>query len=338
MTLEAVDAELAAWRDRLAAAGRNVAELSELPEYTVTVRAASGTGRFAEEAQKLKATMDELWQGVLLIGGVLDRAERARQQAGRLWGGDAAAAEAMALLHGPSITVDLAETPVLHRRLLAGARATATVPPGTLLQTMDQAFDRARERLTRLTGAAARVSALRAQLGVPGTEGDTLDQLDALEALAVQAAETQALRTALDTAGQALAALQARAAGPALTAYRAGFAGPPAPDLGELSDWWERLRHTLRPDAARKGLANWQALHDRLAAELAAQERAAASATARQDELEARLALLRIKHHARPRPALDPLEAAAKAALTRRPLDLEAAARALAEYAGGIAK
>ena len=133
-SLDEVDTALAQWRVRLAAASRNVSELSELPEYAVARQAASGTGRLADEARGLVATMDELWQGVLLIGAVLDRAEQARAQASRIWRRDDAAAQAMALLRGPSITVDLQDTPVLHRRLLGGARDTATVPPRDLAQ------------------------------------------------------------------------------------------------------------------------------------------------------------------------------------------------------------
>ena len=105
VTLEAVDAELAQWRQRLAAASRNVSELSELPEYSAVRVLTEGAGRLAEEARGVKATMDELWQGVLLIGAALDRAEQARKGGSRLWRGDEAAAEAMAVLRGPSITV-----------------------------------------------------------------------------------------------------------------------------------------------------------------------------------------------------------------------------------------
>jgi len=90
MTLEAVDAELERWRRQLAAASRNVSELSELPEFGAARAAALGIGRLADEARGLVATMDELWQGVLLIGGALDRAEQARRGS-RLWRGDEAA-------------------------------------------------------------------------------------------------------------------------------------------------------------------------------------------------------------------------------------------------------
>jgi len=85
-SLAQVDAALAAWRDRLAAASRNVAELSELPEF-MALKAAARSGPVATGtgAGRVVATVDELWQGVLLLGEALGRAETARAAAARLW-------------------------------------------------------------------------------------------------------------------------------------------------------------------------------------------------------------------------------------------------------------
>ena len=210
-TLDSVDAALRRWRDRLAAASRNVSELSELPEFLLAKQAAAGTGRLATEARGLVATMDELWQGVLLIGATLDRAEQARRTGSRLWRAEAAAAEAAAILDGPSISVELADTPVLHRSLLAGARATAVVSPDGLLQTMEAAFNVARSQLARMGEATARADTAHRNLeaaaaSLPGgwaarvraaaERPDALDRLDALEALrpAIMAAMTGAGR------------------------------------------------------------------------------------------------------------------------------------------------
>ncbi len=167
-----VEAELKTWRGRLAAASRNVSELSELPQYGAVRAIAGGSGRLGQEARGLVATMDELRQGVLLIGAALDRAEQAHKGSARLWRTrtqrlarpDALVGDALKILHGASITVDLSDTPVLHRRLLAGPRATVTVSPETLLRTMDAAFDRAREQLARITDAADAATSLGARL------------------------------------------------------------------------------------------------------------------------------------------------------------------------------
>lgn len=365
-TLEAVDAELARWRDRLAAASRNVSELSELPEFSASRVAARGAGRLADEARGVVATMDELWQGVLLIGAALDRAEQARRAGSRLWRAEEAAEQALAILRGPSITVDLVDTPVLHRRLLGGPRAVATVAPDTLLETMDAAFDRARASLARITEATDKAAALQARLQaavsrLPG-EGyaarlqaavpDPLDRLEALEALA---AEVDPALAAFEKASAALAAARqglgvladaASRAGVAAEACRAAVvcALPPLDEaaLHELATWLERLGRTLeagRVEACGKGLGNWRALHDRVAAEVRALEVAAAAAMGRRDELRARLGAFRAKHRVRGAVAgLDGLEAAARAALDHAPTRLEDAARALAAYEAALAR
>ncbi len=374
-----VEAEFKAWRDRLAAASRNVSELSELPEYGAVRAIAAGAGRLAEEARGLVATMDELWQGVLLIGGALDRAERTRGGGGRLWRSDALGEDALQILRGPSITVDLAETPVLHRRLLGGPRTTAAVSPETLLRTMDAAFDRAREQLARITDTAAEAAALKARLAavvgrLPATTGlaarlaaadapiqadgqprDPLDRLDALQALApVVDAAAQAFdkaRSGVEAAQRAMTALRAEAdradaaaaASTAAVAARLPAADPGAPR--ELAAWLDRIGRTLaagRTDATLLGLANWQALHERVAADVRSRGDAASAALARRDELRARLGALRAKHRARADPAaaspsLDERAAAARATLATTPLDLDQAARDLAAFEAALA-
>lgn len=366
VTLEAVDAELAQWRQRLAAASRNVSELSELPEYSAVRVLTEGAGRLAEEARGVKATMDELWQGVLLIGAALDRAEQARKGGSRLWRGDEAAAEAMAVLRGPSITVDLVETPVLHRRLLGGARASATVTPDMLLMTMDAAFDRVRASLGRITEATGRAAALQARLAAAAARApgqgfearllaacapDPLDRLEALEALASDVdagvASAERANAALEAAQAAASALRGSAdqALAASAACRAAVAGPlPAIDeaaLQELGAWLERLRRTLeagRVEAYGMGLANWQALHARVKAEIQALAQAAGSGLARRDELVARLGAYRAKHRARSVSGLEALAAAATAAVGAVPMELAAAGRALADYEAALGR
>lgn len=355
-----MDAELARWRERLAAASRNVSELSELPAYSAVRVVAEGAGRLAEEARGVKATMDELWQGVLLIGAALNRAEQARKGGSRLWRGEEAAAEAMGVLRGASITVDLVETPVLHRRLLAGARASATVTPDTLLATMDVAFDRVRASLGRITEAVGRAAAMQGRLGaavalVPGRgfearllAGGLADPLDRLEALEALAPEVDAAVASAARAGAALGAARAACVGLRGAAERAEASGVacraavsgglPLVDegaIGELEAWLERLGRRLeagRVEAVGLGLANWQALHDRVQGEVQGLARAAAAGLARRDELVARLGAYRAKHRARGVAGLERLEAAARAAVGAVPMELEAAGRVLGDY------
>ena len=270
----------------------------------------------------------------------------------------------MAILRGPSVQVDLSDTPVLHRRLLAGPRATATVSPETLLQTMEVAFDRAREQLKRITDSTTRADALQDRLAVAlaalpagalaarladAARPDPLDRLDALEALrpAAEAASAASERgkAGLAAARSALAALTEADAEARQQAdlCRAAVTGPLPPGtdaLAELTAWLDRLGQTFaagRLDAGAIGLANWRALHDRAAAEISALSAAATAALTRRDDLRARLGVLRAKHRARPVPRADTAAAAAKAAIECSPMDLDAAAAALGAYQAALA-
>ncbi len=376
MTLEAVDRALEQWRDRLAAASRNVSELSELPEYAATRAASGGTGPMGELARSMIATMDELWQGVLLIGAALDRAEQARRGGSRLWRAEEAAAAAMAILSGASISVDLVDTPVLRRRLLGGPRETVTVSPETLLATMDAAFDRVRATVSSIGEAEARAAALQARLsaalstalgGLPDADAwrsrlqdallpDPLDRIGALESLAAVLDPAVAVLKGVDARlvsnGQALQGLRAAADRAAEAAERCRAAcrtALPAVDataIAALSGWLDRLRATRaagRLDACAVGLGNWQVLHNRAATEWRALEEAATQALARRAELVARLGAYRAKHRSRREAGVEAtglpvLETAAKAAVNAAPIDLDAASKALMDYEAALAR
>ena len=159
-----VDQALATWRDRLAAASRNVAELSELPAYLTLKAATRGdAAQASQEARTLVATVEELWQSVLLLGEALSRAEAARAAATRMWmgfGGGPAATVAD-ILEGRSIGIKLGESPVLHRGLLGETAETVWVSPAELLSTMQAAFDSARATLSRYSAAGDRIVTLR---------------------------------------------------------------------------------------------------------------------------------------------------------------------------------
>ena len=337
-TLAGVDQALAAWRTRLAAASRNVAELSELPEF-MALKAARADPAGAPEARRLVATVDELWQGVLLLGEAVGRAEAARAAATRLWM-PASLDAVLQILDGPSIGIALGASPVLHRRLLGQAADTAWVSPNRLLETMEAAFDGARTSLARISTARDTQAALRASLiaavdalaaeGRPEATGlasrlagccatDPLTALTQLEALrpdidaaAFAAAQARAARSRAALAlGQARARLaqladqgvqasQAAAAAAALVAGVA-LAGPVA-QAGELPGWLDRLQRTLdagRTEAFTLGLASWTALADQVAAGWQGVLDRSAASVALRDELRGRFGALQAKHRAR---------------------------------------
>jgi len=338
-TLAGVDQALAAWRTRLAAASRNVAELSELPEFMALKAATRTDPAGPPEARRLVATVDELWQGVLLLGEAVSRAEAARAAAARLWM-PASLEAVLQILNGPSIGIALGASPVLHRRLLGQAADTAWVSPSRLLETMEAAFDGARTSLARISTAQETRDALRASLaatvealaaeGRPEAAGlatrlaecgaaDPLTALAQLEALrptvdaaASVAAQVRAARgRAAQALGQAHARLeqlanqgaQASQAASSAAALVAGAApAGPVVQAGELLGWLDRLQRTLdagRVEAFTLGLASWTALADGVAAGWRDVLDRSAASVALRDELRGRFGALQAKHRAR---------------------------------------
>ena len=376
--LAKVDAALADWRVRIAAASRNVAELSELPEFAA-LKAAGRAGNGTAADARLVATVDELWQGVLLLGEALSRAEAARAAAARLWmPGDLDAVTQV--LDGPSIGVRLGESPVLHRRLLGQITETAWVSPAQLLATMEAAFDSARLLLTRIATAREQHAALRATLstsvqelareGRPEapdlaarldgcTASDPLAALDELEALrpeigaacaamaAAQAAKAHAAQAMLEARARLarLADFQTQAAR-AVEQAAALVAGPapsgPTAQACELPAWLDRLQRTLdagRTEAAMAGLASWSVLAGQVATGWQGLMDQAAAALALRDDLRGRFGALQAKHQARGAdPALAGVAAELRALLFGARADLPAARGLLNTYEATLAR
>ena len=164
-------------------------------------------------------------------------------------------------------------------------------------------------------------------------------------AVAAMADGFKQARAALAAAHSALAALtvaeaEARGQAERCRAAVATSFPPGTVALPELTAWLERLAQTLaagRVQACAIGLANWLTLHDQAAADTAALATAATAALARLEELRARLATLRAKHRARPLLQADAAAEAARTALLHDPVDLDAAAAAIAAYQAALA-
>jgi len=377
-TLAEADAALARWRERLAAASRNVVELSELPAF-LALKAQPGTGRTAEAARGLVATMDELWQGVLLIGGAIDRAAAARQGGSRLWGGEEAATEALAILEGESVEVATGDLPVLNRGLLAAPRASIRVTPRRLLEAMEQAFERAKTLIDTIARARATFDAARAELAAmvaalaaenwPGA-ADARARLDAAQ----QAADPLGAREAIEALRPGLldATRRLAAADRDLATARAEFAEIEAlghrldetasacaaatdvrvatcdvQQMQELAAWLDRLARTRRAgqiDALRVGLSRWRDLAARLRAENESAIAAATAALARRDELRGRFGALRAKQAARagregaPDMTTEMAARALQAMLFGAATKLREAERLMGEYEAALAR
>jgi hypothetical protein len=377
-TLAEADDALARWRERLAAASRNVVELSELPAF-LALKAQPGTGRTAEAARGLVATMDELWQGVLLIGGAIDRAAAARQGGSRLWGGEEAATEALAILEGESVEVATGDLPVLNRGLLAAPRASIRVTPQRLLEAMEQAFERAKTSIDSIARAretfdaaraelAAMVAALaaenwpgaaeaRARLDAARQAADPLGAREAIEALRPTLLDaTQRLAAAdreLAAARAELAEIETlrqrldETASACAAATDVSIAVPDGQQIQELAAWLDRLARTRRAgqlDALRVGLSRWRDLAARLRAEHESAIAAATATLGRRDELRGRFGALRAKQAARaaregaPDMAAEAAARALQAMLFGAATKLREAERLMSDYEAALAR
>lgn len=168
--LTAAGAALDAWRRRLLAANRNVADLADHPGFLALRNRLRGAiqpplqGASAEAAQRLVASVDELSRSVDLLGGALSKADAMLNQAmRRLLNPDAVAADVGAILEGASIEVVLAEVPVLQRGLLGGSKAVVQISPEQLLATMGEAFKATAQQLAALNDGEMRTTKLVAE-------------------------------------------------------------------------------------------------------------------------------------------------------------------------------
>ncbi len=377
-TLAEADAALASWRERLAAASRNVVELSELPAY-LALKAQPGTGRTLEASRALMATMDELWQSVLLIGAAIDRAAAARQSGSRLWRGDEAAAETFAILEGESIEIPTGDMPVLNRGLLASARAAVKVTPQRLLDVMVEAFEKAKTSIEGLAAARAKFEAKRAEIAgmlsdltaagwpaAPETQARldaaqaAMDPLGALEQIEALRGPLVAAMQQRDAAVRELAAARADLAAlgtlrqvleDAVSSCRGAtdraVAVPDAAAMTELAAWLDRLARTLQSGQLKGfqvGLSRWRDLAATVRHDHEAALAAARGALTRRDELRGRFGALRAKQVARsarvgvPDAAADEIARQLQGLLFGTATPLQQAEQLMAQYEAALAR
>ena len=170
MTPKEIDATILAFRERHRAATKDVSDLEKLLDYRIlkgnaddwrkavsASRTPHPCNRTASETALLVARMEELWQGILLVGKALDAADVERQAGGKLFGSEARMEEARRILIGDSIELAVAETPVLHRAALGGSKTTDCVSIARLFESMQESFSAAQKSLLSISGARDRV-------------------------------------------------------------------------------------------------------------------------------------------------------------------------------------
>jgi hypothetical protein len=154
------EAALAVWKERLAAVTRNANELAEA-EFTKRIRNRFRdgvyAGKTAECARQAVEQLSTLMDDYLLLGNVIEEAEKAAR-AGFLRSSESREAQVAALLDGPSIRRPLRRVALQQRDLLGAAQDAESMTPQQLLTCMQREFREARDVLAEIDFAETRAA------------------------------------------------------------------------------------------------------------------------------------------------------------------------------------
>ncbi len=143
MTLKDIDALLASWKARLAAAAQNLVDLRSHPTYQKMAVEATGT----------------LFQRFDLIQQAVDQAAALRND-WPIFGADERIREIEKLLLGKSIQLPAIPIPIEERGLLSAVENVEFTSPEELMQSMVAAFESARDAVFALEGARPKLTEL----------------------------------------------------------------------------------------------------------------------------------------------------------------------------------
>ncbi|MGO9114885.1 MAG: hypothetical protein ACLP9L_37205 [Thermoguttaceae bacterium] len=208
-------------------AGDNLLELSGSVSYQRLLGEANWpkvqlTGATADRAQPAIDGLHVLWFYHALLRDTIGRAKKLRESVSALLPSRSLVGEIERLLHGPSIELPAAATPLQQRGLVAAAEVARSVEPERMLARMNQLFQEARDvvlaigaawddlpqqfirfeaELSRLAATDGSVpdeiAAARERLAALSREFDT-DPLTAVNGSRALAAEIEAVRTRVE--------------------------------------------------------------------------------------------------------------------------------------------
>jgi len=177
MTLQQIDAALAAWNNRLASVADNLLELQAEPTYQVLTGSGGMTKMVLSGASKARVdpalgAMRIMFEQFGLLHGTIDEAVKIRSGLPALFGGDQKMAEIEKLLFGKSIQLPAVDIPLEQRSLLSGVRSAQCLTAEELLEPMTRSFAAARDAVIAVCNANAGLAA-----GIANAEA----QMQALE-------------------------------------------------------------------------------------------------------------------------------------------------------------
>jgi hypothetical protein len=163
MGAEDVDRVLSEWDERLRRIDESLLALEAEPTYQMLAPRASPRAPLEGETARVVGpaleALDDVFEYRGKLTEVLDRARsvRASMSGIAFWGNDDKEREVYALLHGPSIELPPAATPLARRALLDPGATDVRVVPEQLLAAMSAAFERARDAVVAVQQAWQRI-------------------------------------------------------------------------------------------------------------------------------------------------------------------------------------
>jgi hypothetical protein len=190
MTLDEIDQRLSVWDEWLRRIDENLIALEGEPTYQVLTSPARTTleGRTAERVRAALDAVQQLFEAREKLTNVLGEARAIRESLSTLafWGNDDKVARIVMLLTTPSIHVGARVVPLARRNLLDEMSRDVAVDPQTLLRTMTEAFDRARDTIVDVGAAWNKLDPV-----IGGLESEMVRVAASAGELGVDAARTE---------------------------------------------------------------------------------------------------------------------------------------------------
>jgi hypothetical protein len=187
-----VDELLASWDERLKRIDENLIALESEPTYEIltSVRGQKAVleGVTRERVEPALSALAELFEHRARLTEIVERAKEIRARAS-FWDKDQRLHEGKEILYGPSIKMASPPTPLAQRNLLDPVGNDVAVVPERLLEAMAQVFTAARDAVTAVARAWARLEPV-----LEGAEGE----LSSLQAIAGEVGLTSEVAPEID--------------------------------------------------------------------------------------------------------------------------------------------
>ncbi len=206
MTLDQIDAELAAWKKSLGAAAQNLMDLYSLPTYQ-RLAGSNGVPKAALQgisAARVYPALDGLAKLFAMFDDLqrsIDQASELRQRMNPFFASESKVREIEDLLHGKSVKLPVEPVPFQQRTLAIAPDTVQAVTPAELMAAMERSFTTARDVVLSVDAAWQKLGMALGQTmtELAGLRTEAERWKVNLPALANAATAMEAIRTQVET-------------------------------------------------------------------------------------------------------------------------------------------